>query len=202
MNLLVDDHIVVRVGVRRLLEMWLSTDIRETATSDETLAAYRAQRPEVVLLDINLGRASGLDILTRLLAEDERARVIVFSMHADPLYVSRALNLGARGYVSKSAPAEELCIAVTRVAEGGRYIEREIATQLAFAMEDGKHPLQKLSPRETEIMRLLGEGNSLLEIANAMGVAYKTVANTCSVIKTKLGVLRTAELIRIAIGIK
>ena len=129
-------------------------------------------------------------------------RIVVFSMHAEPVYAARALRLGARGYVSKSAGADELVTAVKRVAEGGRYVEREIAGELAFAQLSSEDPLQQLSTREIEILRLLGEGNSLTEIAQAIGVAYKTVANTCSIIKSKLGVERTADLIRLSMELK
>ena len=194
--LLVDDHIVVREGVRRLLSGMQGASIFEAATGQEALAIFRKEKPELVLLDLNLSGIGGLELLRRLLAEDEKVRIVVFSMHAEPVYAARALRLGARGYVSKSAGADELVTAVKRVAEGGRYVEREIAGELAFAQLSSEDPLQQLSAREIEILRLLGEGNSLTEIA------YKTVANTCSIIKSKLGVERTADLIRLSMELK
>jgi two-component system invasion response regulator UvrY len=200
--LLVDDHIVVREGVRRLLSGMQGASIFEAATGQEALAIFRKEKPELVLLDLNLSGIGGLELLRRLLAEDEKVRIVVFSMHAEPVYAARALRLGARGYVSKSAGADELVTAVKRVAEGGRYVEREIAGELAFAQLSSEDPLQQLSTREIEILRLLGEGNSLTEIAQAIGVAYKTVANTCSLIKSKLGVERTADLIRVSMELK
>jgi DNA-binding NarL/FixJ family response regulator len=200
--LLVDDHIVVREGVRRLLAGIGGIELCEAATGDLALALFQKERPDLVLLDLNLAGIGGLEILRRLLALDEKARVVVFSMHAEPIYAARALRLGARGYVSKSAGAEELVTAVKRVAEGGRYVEREIAGELAFTQLSAEDPLQQLTTRELEILRLLGEGNSLTEIAQAIGVAYKTVANTCSIIKSKLGVERTADLIRVSMELK
>jgi DNA-binding NarL/FixJ family response regulator len=200
--LLVDDHIVVREGVRRLLSSMDGVELSEAATGQEALALFRSERPELVLLDLNLAGIGGLELLRRLLAEDESAKVVVFSMHAEPMYAARALRIGARGYVSKSAGADELVTAVKRVAEGGRYVEREIAGELAFAQLSAEDPLQQLTTREIEILRLLGEGNSLTEIAQAIGVAYKTVANTCSIIKSKLGVERTADLIRVSMELK
>ena len=200
--LLVDDHIVVREGVRRLLSGIQGVELSEAASGQEALAHFRKERPELVLLDLNLAGIGGLELLRRLLAEDEKVRVVVFSMHAEPIYAARALRLGARGYVSKSAGAEELVTAVKRVAEGGRYVEREIAGELAFTQLSTDDPLQQLTTREFEILRLLGEGNSLTEIAEAIGVAYKTVANTCSIIKSKLGVERTADLIRVSMELK
>ena len=198
--LLVDDHTVVREGVRRLLSGMQGAVVFEAATGQEALAVFRNERPEVVLLDLNLSGMGGLELLRRMLAENEKVRIVVTSMHADPVYVARALRVGARGYVSKSAGADELVTAVKRVAEGGRYVEREIAGELAFAQifSESDDPLQRLSTRELEILRLLGEGNSLTEIAQVIGVAYKTVANTCSIIKSKLGVERTADLIRLS----
>jgi DNA-binding NarL/FixJ family response regulator len=200
--LLVDDHIVVREGVRRLLSGIQGVELSEAASGQEALAIFRKERPELVLLDLNLTGIGGLELLRRLLAEDEKVRVVVFSMNAEPIYASRALRLGARGYVSKSDGAEELVTAVKRVAEGGRYVEREIAGELAFTQLSTEDPLQQLTTREIEILRLLGEGNSLTEIAEAIGVAYKTVANTCSIIKSKLGVERTADLIRVSMELK
>jgi DNA-binding NarL/FixJ family response regulator len=200
--LLVDDHIVVREGVRRLLSAMDGVELCEAATGHEALELFRRERPELVLLDLNLDGIGGLELLRRLLAEDESVRIVVFSMHAEPIYAARALRLGARGYVSKSAGADELVTAVKRVAEGGRYVEREIAGELAFNQISGEDPLQQLTTREIEILRLLGEGNSLTEIAEAIGVAYKTVANTCSIIKSKLGVERTADLIRVSMELK
>jgi DNA-binding NarL/FixJ family response regulator len=200
--LLVDDHIVVREGVRRLLAGIGGIDVREAASGEEALRMFNEERPDLVLLDLNLVGIGGLELLRRLLALDEKVRVVVFSMHAEPIYAARALRLGARGYVSKSAGAEELVTAVKRISEGGRYVEQEIASELAFSELSANDPLQQLTTREIEILRLLGEGNSLTEIAQSIGVAYKTVANTCSIIKSKLGVERTADLIRVSIEMK
>lgn len=197
--LLVDDHLVVRDGVRRLLETIPGTTILEAATGPETLAAFRGHAPDIVLLDLNLQGVGGLDLLRRLLLEDKKAKVIVFSMHSEPIYAARALKIGAKGYVSKSASADELLTAVRRVAEGQHYIETELAAKLAVGPYTGEDPLHQLTTREVEILRLLGEGKSLSGIADTLGVSYKTVANTCSIIKNKLGVPRTADLIRLSI---
>jgi DNA-binding NarL/FixJ family response regulator len=200
--LLVDDHIVVREGVRRLLSDLPGVRLYEASTGQEALELFRKEHPEMVLLDLNLAGIGGLELLRRLIAEDEKVRVVVFSMHAEPIYAARALRLGARGYVSKSAGADELVTAVKRVADGGRYVEREIAGELAFTQVSAEDPLQQLTTREIEILRLLGEGNSLTEIAQKVGVAYKTIANTCSIIKSKIGVERTADLIRVSLELK
>jgi DNA-binding NarL/FixJ family response regulator len=200
--LIVDDHVIVREGVRRLLAAFPDVVIHEAAAGRDAMAAFRSCRPDVVLLDLNLPNSSGLDLLQRLLIEDKSARVLIFSIHAEPLYVSRALNTGARGYISKSAAAEELMTAIRRVAEGGGYVERDIAAQLVLMPHSGDGALQRLTTREADILRLLAEGNTLAAIANARGVTYKTIANSCTVIKEKLGVARTADLIRLAIEMR
>jgi len=123
--------------------------------------------------------------------------VLILSMHAEPLYARRALDAGAAGYVSKNASPDELIDAIRRVAAGGRYVEAEIAQALALGA--GVEALDALNPREIEMMRLLVRGSSLAEIADALGVGYKTVANSMTLIKSKLGVTRTADLVRLAI---
>jgi len=123
-------------------------------------------------------------------------------MHGEPLYVAKALDAGARGYVSKSAPASELVNAIQKVAGGGRYVEHEIAAQLVLARYSGGDPLDQLTTREADIMRLLGEGKTLANIASALGVTYKTIANSCSTIRSKLGVERVADLIRMAMEMR
>ena len=194
--LIVDDHAIVRSGLRRLFAALPGVRISEAATGREALAMVRAERPALVLLDLNLPGLGGLELLRRILAQHPGTRVVVLSMHAEALYVTGALRAGAAGYLSKNASPEELMEAVRRVAEGGRYIEAEIAQTLALhGAADGKL-MERLTQRDLEIMRLLGDGRGLSDIADALGISYKTVANTCSQIKAKLGVARTADLVR------
>ncbi len=193
-----DDHAVVRAGLRRLLAAVPGAEIAEAATGQDALALMRSARPALVVLDLNLPGLGGLELLRRLLQEDPAARIVVLSMHAEALYAARAVQAGARGYVSKGASPEELLTAIRRVLEGGRYIEAEIAQELALGGAAGQG-LQGLTERELEILRLLGEGRSLGKIADALGLAYKTVANACTGVKAKLGVARTADLVRLSI---
>ena len=196
--LVIDDHDIVRHGVRRLLSTLPGAEITDAATAEDGLVQFERDRPSIVILDINLNGASGLDLLARLLAVEPAARIVIFSMHADVSYASRALKAGATGFVSKSASADELVDAVKAASGGRRFVDRRIAAELAAVPNDGD-PLDSLSNRESEILRLLGEGKSLSEIATTFGIAYKTVANTCTRMKEKLGVDRTADLIRISI---
>lgn len=197
--LIVDDHAVLREGVRRLLGTIPGAQIFEAATGHEALAIFRKQQPTVTVLDVNLNGSSGLELLQRLKSESKTARIVMFTMHSEPSYAARAIRAGAMGYVSKSADAEELIAAVKKVAEGENYLDRELASVLAFTPAQSADQFSSLSNREIEIMRLLGEGKSLKQIASTFGIAYKTVANSCSRLKTKLGLERTADLIRMSL---
>jgi two-component system, NarL family, invasion response regulator UvrY len=198
--LIVDDHPIVRAGLRRLLAAEPSIEIREATDSKQALSLYREQRPTLVILDLNLPGLGGLEALGRLKATHPEARILVLSMHDDETHVTRALQAGAMGYVTKNAPPEELRQAIERVAGGRTYIEREIAEALVFAsLRSPVHPLSDLSSRDLEILRLLAQGRTLPQIADTLGIGYKTAANNCSRIKAKLSAASTADLIRIAI---
>jgi DNA-binding NarL/FixJ family response regulator len=197
--LIVDDHAVVRQGVRRLLSSISGATVFEAATAQEALAMTRTHAPHVIVLDINLEGASGLELLRRLKQEHSASRVLMFSMHTEPIYASRAIKAGAHGYVCKSASAEELTTAVVKVAEGQRYLDSSMAGELALSNIRTDDPLRKLTNREIEILRLLGDGKSLQGIADTLGIAYKTVANSCGRLKEKLDLPRTSDLIRFSI---
>lgn len=200
--LLVDDHAMIRSGLRRLLGGLPKAEISEAATGREALVAVRTMPPDIVVLDLGLPELGGLELLRRLLLERPGLKIIVFSMHAEAFHAARALRGGAMGYLSKRASPEELLEAIRRIAEGGRYIEHEIAQELALRASSNDSPIDQLTARDLEILRLLGDGRSLAEIAVALGVSYKTVANTCTQIKAKLGVARTADLMRMAIDLE
>jgi len=198
--LIVDDHPIVRAGVGRLLAAESEIEVREATNGREALSIYRELQPTLVILDLNLPGIGGLEVLARLKAADPDARVLVLSMHDDEIHVTRTLRAGAAGYVTKNAPPEELLEAIGRVTRGHTYIEREIAEDLVFASVRGSpHPLKDLSSRDLEILRQLAEGRTLSQIADTVGIGYKTAANNCSRIKAKLGAASTADLIRIAL---
>lgn len=194
--LLVDDHAIVRDGLKRLLATSMACQVREATDGREALTSLRREAADLVVLDLNLPGLGGIELLKRIVHLD-RGRVLVFSMHAEPLYATRALEAGAAGYISKNIAPDELVAAVQKVAAGGRYVEQDIAQQLAVGgVSQG---MDQLTARELEIMRLLGQGRSLAEIADALGLGYKTVANSLTQIKAKLGVARTADLVRLAV---
>ncbi len=195
--LIIDDHALVRDGLRRLLEPLSTGAILEAASGREALALLGEARPRLVILDLNLPGLGGLELPRRPI-HNGPGPILVLSMHAEPLYARRALEAGAAGYMTKNASPDELLLAARKVMAGGRYVEAELA-QALVAPAPGAEPLGALTVRELEIMRLLAKGAGLAEIAAAIGVGYKTVANNCSQIKTKLGVSRTADLVRLAI---
>jgi two-component system, NarL family, invasion response regulator UvrY len=199
--LLVDDHAILRAGLRKLLSATFEGETSEAANGREAVSLALTRTLDLIVLDLNLPDLGGLELLERLL-QVSPAAVLVLSMHAEPLYVSRALEAGARGYVSKAAPPEELLTAIRRIAAGGRYVEAELAQALAAEPGPGDISLHQLSSRDMELLRLLGAGRTLSEIADALGLSYKTVANTFSLMKSKLGVPRTADLVRLALQAK
>lgn len=197
--LLVDDHAVARAGMRGLLMTEPGVAIIEAENGDEALEICRRERPGLVILDLNLGGSSGLEVLRRIVRLDKAIHVLILSMHSEPIYAARALQAGAWGYVSKSAGADEFVAAVRAVTRGERYIERELAVHLAVSKFSKNDPLDELTTREADILRGLGEGRSYAEIAAEIGVSYKTIANAGTRIKKKLGVERMADLIRLSI---
>ncbi len=198
--LIVDDHAIVRAGLRRLLAEEAGLELREAASGREALALCREWRPDLVVLDLNLPGLGGLELIKRLGMEEKAPRILVLSLHDDPLYAMRALEAGAAGYVSKNAAPAEILEGIRRVGDGQSYVAPNLAQEMAlFSVRAPAHRLNDLTRRDLEILRLLGDGSSLQQIADALGLSYKTIANTCGQIKAKLGVQRTAELIRIAI---
>lgn len=199
---LVDDHAVVREGYRRLLER--TEDISVIAEVANGQDAYRVVcdlQPDVTVMDINLPGVGGIEAVRRIVAHSPDAKILMFSMHEDSVFSSRALQAGARGYVTKSAAPDVLVEAVRLVAQGKLYISHEMAQELAAQMLPGREtPIDALSAREFEVFRLLVAGHSLPEIAKILFLSYKTVANYQSSIKHKLDVSNTAQVVRIALS--
>lgn len=198
--LVVEDHAIVRAGIRRLLCERADITVMEAASGEDALDAIGRQAFALVLLDLNLPGLAGLELLRRMIRQGPTLRILVFSQHTEAIYATRALEAGARGFVSKNASPEELLEAVDTILAGGTAIEKDVASEMAAHDLAEDSYLKPLTERDLEILRLLAAGNSLSEIADKLGIAYKTVANTLSRIKEKLGVAQTSELIRIAVG--
>ncbi|QDM28603.1 response regulator transcription factor [Tardiphaga sp. vice304] len=195
--LIVDDHPIVASGCRALLAGDGDIEVVEAADADAGEAAFVAQPPDICVLDINLPGVSGFELARRLLARDADAKLIMFSMNDDPAFAVRAIGAGAKGYVSKSGDPQDLVDAIREVGRGGVYLAPATARSIAFARLDDR--LGKLSTREIEILRLLAAGKSLTEIAWLVHASYKTIANTSSMMRHKLGLRTPAELVRLAI---
>ena len=198
--LIIDDHPIVASGCRALLAGEPEITILEAADAESGERMYFAERPDVCVLDINLPTVSGFELARRILARAESARIIIFSMNDDPVFAARAINSGAKGYVSKSGDPLDLVEAIHEVGKGGVYLPPDIARSIAFAGPAfAQSPLSKLTSREIEILRLLSAGKSLSEIAWLVHSSYKTIANTSSIIRQKLGLRSASELVRFAI---
>jgi two-component system invasion response regulator UvrY len=198
--LIVDDHPIVASGCRALFAADPAVVILEASDADTGLAAFGAEKPDVCVLDVNLPGVSGFELARRILAQTASARIIMFSMNDDPIFAARAIEGGAKGYVSKSGDPADLIEAIRKVADGGQYLPAAIAQRIAFGrLEPKESPLAKLSAREVEILRLLGSGKTLSEVAWHIRASYKTVANSSSIIRQKLGIRSLSELVRFAI---
>jgi len=198
--LIVDDHPIVASGCRALLAGEAGIVILEASDAESGERAFIAEKPDVSVLDINLPTVSGFELARRILAHTASARLIMFSMNDDPVFAARAIELGAKGYVSKSGDPNDLVEAIREVGKGGVYLPAAIARSVAFAGPAfAQSPLAKLTSREIEILRLLSAGKSLSEIAWLVHSSYKTIANTSSIIRQKLGLRSSSELVRFAI---
>jgi len=199
--MLADDHAVVREGYKRLLER--TRDIEVTIEADSGEEAYRAfctGEPDVGVMDINLPGLSGIEVTRKIVARVPAARILVFSMHEDVVFASRALQAGARGYVTKSSAPDVLVDAVRAVAAGRTYVSHDVAQKLALQLMPGQNvPFSDLSPREFEVFRLLAEGRSTGEIARTLSLSQKTISNYQSILKQKLEADSLAQMVRIAL---
>jgi two-component system invasion response regulator UvrY len=198
--LVVDDHAIVRSGIRRLLGERTDIQVLEAASGEEAMQVVLDRPVSLIVLDLNLPGLGGLELLRRLVRAAPKTPILVFSQHAEAIYATKALEAGARGFVSKNAMPEEFLEAVDAVLAGTVAIEKSVQREMAVRDLAEDAYLKPLTERDIEILRLLAAGNSLSEIAAKLGIAYKTVANTLSRIKEKLGVGQTSDLIRIAIG--
>lgn len=199
--LLVDDHEVVRAGYRLLLSQSERVDkVLEAETGEEAYQIYFQQQPQAVVMDLSLPGMSGLACLQKIISRDPSARILVFSIHDEPVYVTRALEAGAKGYITKSSASEMLLEAVYCVAQGEEFIEPDIQRRISQEKSTGDVAsiLTELSAREFEVFCLIAKGNTAQEVANTLFLSTKTVANYSTQIKAKMKVKTTSELTRLA----
>ncbi|MEN9403123.1 MAG: hypothetical protein RL091_1826 [Verrucomicrobiota bacterium] len=199
--LLVDDHQVVRQGLKQMLaDEYPKAAFGEAGTAAEAVQAIHRQKWDLVLLDLNLPGRGGLDALGDFKAAQPLLPVLVLSMHPEAEFAVQALRAGAAGYLTKQSAAEELLAAVQKALEGGRYITASLAEKLAadVAGDNRQLPHEELSPREFETLRRLAAGHSVKEISSSLGLSSKTVSTYRARVLEKLKLRTTVDLARYA----
>ncbi len=200
---IVDDHAVVRTGIRLLLEREEDIEVvGEAGDARDAIFRARALKPDVILLDIVMPGQSGIEVLPSLLKEAPDAKVLVLSMQDDPSYVREAFAAGASGYVLKEAADEEVVAAVREIAGGGRYVHPTLGARMvaADARERAAAEADPLSDREREVLRLLALGHTNQEIAQMLYISVRTAETHRAHIMQKLGLSTRAELVRYALS--
>jgi len=198
--LIIDDHPIVLQGCRRMLEDAGVETVLEARDAAAGYRLYRRHHPDVVIVDLAMQGSGlgGLDVIRRMRSHDPRSRILVFSMHSDPIIAARALEAGATGYVLKDS--NELMKAFDQVRSGTPYLSNDLAMQVALVRTGVRaNPLADLTPRELQTLSLLAEGKPYGRIAEELNVSYKTVVNACSQLKQKLNAKNLPELIRVAV---
>ena len=198
--MLVDDHAVVRMGFKMLLEA--DHDIKviaEAENGEQAITRFVEHKPHVVVMDITMPGMGGLEAIERILAKESSARILVLSAHEDSVHPKRVLNAGAMGYLTKRSAAEELIKAIRTIASGKKYIEAGVAQQMAIQQLSGnQNPVDVLSPREFEVFMSLAKGKTTKEIADTLFLSERTVGTHLYNIKQKLNAKNSAELALIA----
>ena len=200
---LVDDHAVVRSGLRLLLDAHEDVEVvGEAGNAKDAIFRARALKPDVMLLDVVMPGDSGIDVLPQLLKESPETKILVLSMQDDPSYVREAFGAGASGYVLKEAADEEVVSAVREIANGGRYVHPSLGARMvaAEAEERAAAEADPLSEREREVLRLLALGHTNQEIAQTLYISVRTAESHRAHIMQKLHLSTRAELVRYALS--
>lgn len=199
--LIVDDHTLVRAGISRLLQTFADIDVvAEASTAQQAVDMAILHRPDVVLMDLSLPGRSGLDALTDVLRATPGTRVVMMSMHDDPLHVRDALDRGATGFVVKDAAPQELELALRAAIAGQVFLSPQISSRMIAPMLGRDKPvgIAALPPRQREILRQIGHGQSNKEIAAALGISIKTVETHRARMMETLGCRRANDLVLLA----
>lgn len=198
--LLIDECVLLRRGCRQALEDSGYTVVADAANRAAGITEFMTHRPDLVVMELSAA-TGGIDAIEQLLAIDGNARILVLSIHDKPGIAERALHAGARGYVAKTAGAEEFLAGAHEVTQGGRYLSEELALALALSpLSNPVDPLEVLTNREFEIFQLLVEGKRTSEISAALDLTPKSVTNTYLRIKRKLRANGLADLVQLAIN--
>jgi two-component system invasion response regulator UvrY len=199
--LLVDDHAVVRMGFKMLIEAEADIKVIGEAESGEVaVKLFQELKPDIIVMDITMPGIGGLEAIDRIMAKDKNTKILVLSAHEDSVHPKRVLNAGAMGYLTKRSAAEELIKAIKSIHQGKRYLEPNIAQQMAITQLSGEtNPVEILSDREFEVFMALAKGKSTNDIADTLCLSPRTVGTHLYNIKQKLNVNNSAEIALIAI---
>jgi two-component system invasion response regulator UvrY len=200
--LIVDDHPILVAGCQTLL-MAKNIKVVTAPNAAAGFTAFFKRSPDVAIIDIKLPDCSGLELLRRILQGDPEANLVIFAISDDPLDAARALNEGAKGYITMKEQPARFLDAIKTVANGGRYLHPEMAHRIAFLrLDQSPDAVSNLSTRELEILRLMAAGRTMAQIADPLNVSYKTIANNVTELKRKLGATSGIDLMRMALSIR
>lgn len=202
--LIVDDHPVVRQGIKHLLEQ--EPDLRvcaEAESAGEALQALQKQKPDLAIVDISLKGTDGLELTKWIRAQDENLPILILSMHDESLYADRVLRAGAHGYLMKAEVADKITTAVRKVLKGEIYLSEKVGQTILHEVTGrssatDESPIRQLSDRELEVFRLIGQGHGTREIASLLHLSIKTIETYRAHIKDKLGLANATQLVRYA----
>lgn len=198
---LIEDHTIVRDGIRKVLEQ--EEDIQvvgEASSGEQGYQLAISEQPNVVIMDLSLPGMSGLETTRKIISRLSNVNVLVLTMHENALQAERAIQAGAKGYMTKSSDMDSVVEAIRAVASGKVFLDQKIASELAILkMSGGGSPLSSLSPREFEIFKLVSSGMRTDEVADTLSLTSKTVSNYVSQIKNKLSINTTAEMVHLAL---
>lgn len=202
--LIVDDHPIVRQGLRRMIDHEADLTVCGEAQNErEARTAVRELKPDVVIVDISLGQGDGLELVRNVHAHHPDLAMLVLSMHEESIYAERLLAAGARGYIMKQAASDQLLTALRQVLDGGTYLSAAMAANLGqggSAPDSPADPIGRLSNRELQVLNLIGRGQSSREAADALGLSVKTVETHRQSLKRKLNLASNAQLLQYAIN--
>ncbi|HSD74963.1 MAG TPA: response regulator transcription factor [Steroidobacteraceae bacterium] len=204
--LIVDDHPIVRQGLRRLIDQEEDLDVcGEAETVREARSAIREHRPDAIIVDISLKQGDGLELVRDVRAQYPSLPILVLSMHDETIYAERMLSAGASGYIMKQAASEQFLVAVRRVLDGGIYVSDTVSNTMIQRFTSGgppvaANPIERLSNREIQILHLIGKGLSTRETAEALDLSIKTVESHRQRIKKKLNLHTGTQLVQYAVN--
>ena len=202
--ILVDDHTVVRAGFKMLLAIDDRIDvIGEAERGEQAIQLYQELQPDIVVMDLSMPGIGGLETIRRIIQRDSNALILVFSVHHEQVYVSRALSAGAKGYITKNSAPGILAEAIGAIMQGDPYVESGLlkGAEEQQKPDDYQSLIAAFSPREFDVFNLLAQGLTAHRIAEQLCLGHKTVANYATQIKKKLQVNTTAELAHIAVNL-